>query len=321
MAKDRLARFGREMSNASAVGPQTSTSRLAEATTRIARASSGKVAPPSDVPGATPRSRLPIGAVQRSPSSTAAGTSDAIGADRGELVRVPEQALGDRRAAVGGLLQPAEQDELERRHDERDALLERPIDGVHEVAEEPVVRVAPAAPRTAGVATASISAEMAAAVRRLRGVVLVVRDAGCQPAEPADQRRRIDRVGDAHARGPAKGPTPARSSPGRGRRRLPSAMRIEPLPAQPLERRGHRRLDRPGPQRRVERAAPPLAPARRRWSSSRSRRAPGPWGSGSTCAGKATGSVHAASTAAQLVTIHVSRQGMYATGDVARSWA
>jgi hypothetical protein len=41
----------------------------------------------------------------------------------------------------------------------------------------------------------------------------------------------------------------------------------------------------------------------------------------STCAGKAAGSVHAASTVAQLVTIQVSRQGMYATGAVARSWA
>ena len=44
-------------------------------------------------------------------------------------------------------------------------------------------------------------------------------------------------------------------------------------------------------------------------------------GDRSTVAGNATGSVHAASTVAQLVTIHVSRQGMYATGAVARSSA
>ena len=41
----------------------------------------------------------------------------------------------------------------------------------------------------------------------------------------------------------------------------------------------------------------------------------------STCAGNATGFVQAASTVDQLVTIHVSRQGMYATGDRSRSSA
>jgi hypothetical protein len=84
-----------------------------------------------------------------------------VGAHRGELVRVAKEAVRDRRAAVRRLLQAAEKDQLERRHDEREPLLERAVDRVDEVADQAVVRRGePAA--NSGVAISSISAEIAA---------------------------------------------------------------------------------------------------------------------------------------------------------------